>query len=120
MMLPRRILESIDASQAEIHHQSNGVIVLCHHCKRPQLVVPNDLASGRAGMGQNPMVTKDLDVALRCASADCEFRAKVYGQWFPDTTVEDRKADIEISQWDGLRCPWGHIIAKPEIDPDEW
>jgi len=66
------------------------------------------------------MVTKDLGVSLRCDSEDCEFRGKVYGQWFPDTTVEERKADIEASEWRISRCPQGHSIPKPEIDPEEW
>jgi hypothetical protein len=50
---------------------------------------------------------------LGCDEEGCRALLPLIAQWIPDTTTEERKADVETWQWGHLLCPEGHSIARP-------
>ena len=51
---------------------------------------------------------------LGCGKEGCEALVPLIAQWNPDTTTEERKADVGTWRWGHLVCPAGHSIAKPD------
>lgn len=51
---------------------------------------------------------------LRCVEETCNTRLPLIAMWKPTATAKERKANIETWNWEGLVCPLGHRIEKPE------
>jgi len=51
---------------------------------------------------------------LGCGEEGCTALLPLIAQWIPETSAEERKADVETWCWEHLLCPAGHSIAKPD------
>ena len=51
---------------------------------------------------------------LGCDKEGCKALVPIIAQWNPNTTPEERKADVETWRWGYLVYPAGHSIAKPD------
>jgi hypothetical protein len=125
MWLPTEMLRREFQSQAFPSKDDASVGVLCSQC--------NSLKNYSLDKNSPDHSSQDCPVValprkqetvflglLRCDAENCNIPLPIFAQWMPDTTVEERKADIEIWEWDDLHCPQGHGITVPLDWPESF
>jgi hypothetical protein len=115
--IPHGSLGHIFSSPEHRTTDAPAVVVACHLCKRLQTFEPSiPTNSVELVLGQAELRLRSLDTVhvadLECEAEDCQVLLPLFAQWRPDTSEQERRADIETWVWDGLRCPQGHEIVR--------
>jgi hypothetical protein len=118
MLLPAGMIELLFADPDAQPNHSHAIAAVCRLCKS---VATYFLERTSPRHGHRDLVifadpireTMDGPM-LGCDKEGCKALVPIIAQWNPNTTREERKADVGTWRWGYLVCPAGHSIAKPD------
>jgi len=120
-MLPHKSLGHMFGNEERRTIDAPAAIVVCPYRKQVQTCQYSDTRDAeRPPLDRAIFLPRSVDTVLvewlKCGEEACKIPLPLFVQWSPTTTEEERKAEIKTWIWDGLRCPAGHSIPKPEME----
>ena len=95
-------------------------VLVCDRCKQAKRYVLDQTSPNWGGVVLLPW---DSDWEFlgfrRCEEETCEIRLAVFARVNKSISAEDQAKGATAWVWDGLTCPAGHTIPKPQEDQPE-
>ena len=117
IQLPLETLATAFGPEEARTRDSEPVAAVCNYCKQARNY---DLAVRRTNPGWVPLVGLDPSSMwrnvgwLRCEDEACELRLPLFAPVNRYISTEERIEAAKAWMWDGLHCPAGHPIQKPQ------
>jgi len=118
MLLPAGMIERLFSDPDAQPNHSHAIAAVCRLCKSVatyflERTSPSHGHRDRVIFADPIRETMDGPM-LGCDKEGCKALVPLIAQWSPNTTTEERKADVGTWRWGHLVCPAGHSIAKPD------